>query len=256
VRHDHAGAPEVRVLAGAAAAADVLLGELRAVLARGGRPLVSFATGATFKAWFTALAAEFAAGRVQPTDFVGTHLDEYLGHTPDRRGGMVHELVERCPPLGVMLAHGAFVPVPSDGGAIGIAAHESRLQRAGGVQLQLLGIGRNGHLAFNEPGTSFEAGFHATELAATTREDARPRFQPDEPPRGAVTAGLASILAARRIVLCAFGQAKAAAVRAMLQGPVDPSCPASVLRRHDNVLVLLDAEAASGLGVGAAAGGG
>lgn len=255
MRHDH-GQPEVRVLAGAAAATDVLLGELRGALASGGRPLVSFATGNTFTAWFARLAAEFASGRLSPHDFVGTHLDEYLGHAPTQRGGMVHELTERCAGFGAMLARGTFLPVPGDGAAMSLAAHEARLSRAGGVQLQFLGIGRNGHLAFNEPGTPFEIGFHVTELAATTREDARARFAPDEPPTHAVTAGLASILAARRVVLCAFGAGKAAAVRAMLQGPVDPSCPASVLRRHDNVLVLLDAAAAAGVGDQHLAGGG
>jgi glucosamine-6-phosphate deaminase len=115
------------------------------------------------------------------------------------------------------------------------------------VHLQLLGIGRNGHLAFDEPGTAFESGFHVAELSATTREDARARFLPDEPPRRGCTAGIASILQGRRIVLCAFGRKKAAAVRAMLEGEIGPQCPASAIRRHANALVLLDAEAAAGL---------
>jgi len=129
-------------------------------------------------------------------------------------------------------------------------AHEQRLQRAGGVRLQFLGIGRNGHVAFNEPGTPFELDFHLTTLAATTRDDARARFAPDEPPRQAVTSGLATIAASQRLVLCAFGKAKADAVRAMLKGEVCPACPATALRAHRNLLVLLDREAAGGLGTG------
>ena len=242
--------PEVRIVAQADAAVPLLLGELRATVARGGPPLVSFATGGTYAAFLRALAGELQTGQA-PRGFLATHLDEYLAFPPARRGGMVHELATHCPALLEMLRSGAFFAVPHGDDAAQLRAHEERLQRVGGVQLQFLGIGRNGHVAFNEPGTPFELGFHVTTLAATTRDDARARFLPDEPPRQAVTAGLASIGAAQRIVLCAFGATKAAAVRAMLHGPVGPACPASALRRHPNLLVLLDHEAAKGLGHGA-----
>jgi glucosamine-6-phosphate deaminase len=248
-------APEVRVLANAEAAVPILLGELRAAIARAGgaRPLVSFATGGTFAAFLQALAAELDSGRVPRDAFAATHLDEYVGFPPDRSGGMVHELIARCPPLCDMLRRGMFLPVPHDGSDAALQAHAARLQRAGGVSLQFLGLGRNGHVAFNEPGTPFDSGFHRARLARTTRDDARPRFAPDEPPELAVTAGLATILAARRIVLCAFGRGKADAVRAMLCAPVGEACPASALRRHADALVLLDGAAAGALGGSAAA---
>lgn len=238
------GAPEVRVLPDAAAAVPILLAEVRRALAARPRPLLGFATGGTFRPFLQALAAELAAGRIAPTAMLATHLDEYLGFPPDRAGGMVHELGEHCPPLLAMLARGTFLPVPYVDDAAALRAHEARLQHAGGVDLQLLGIGRNGHLAFNEPGTPFDRGFHVAALAATTRADARPRFLPAEPPTHAVTSGLATILQARRLVLAAFGPAKAPAVRAMLHGDETPACPASVLRRHGDVLVLLDRAAA------------
>ena len=239
--------PEVRVLPSADAAVPVLLDEVRRAIERQPRPLVSFATGSTFTAFLRALAKEIREGRIPSTDFVGTHLDEFMAFEPDRRGGMVHELTLRCPPLRDMLARGSFLPVPNHGAEGSMRAHEDRLQRAGGIALQFLGIGRNGHVGFNEPGTSFDTGFHVTTLADTTRADAKQRFVPDEPPRRAITAGIRSILAARRIVLCAWGSPKADAVRAMLQGDVSPACPASAVRKHDDVLVLLDPEAASGL---------
>ncbi len=238
---------QLRTLPAAADAVPLLLDEIRRTIADVVRPLIGFATGGTYTAMLSALAGELDGGRVDVGAFLATHLDEYLGFPPDRRGGMVHELAEACPPLSRMLAAGTFFPVPHDGGAAGLAAHAERLARAGGVQLQFLGIGRNGHLAFNEPGTPFESGFHVTKLAETTRDDARQRFAPEEPPRHAVTSGLATILAARRLVLCAFGPAKAAAVAAMLQGPETTACPASVLRRHPDVLLLLDRAAAAGL---------
>lgn len=235
---------EVRVLATADQAVPLLLGELRAAIARQRRPLLGFATGRTFTAFIAALAGAIADGSVRSEAFAATHLDEYVGFPPERSGGMVHELCAACPPFADMLRAGTFLPVPCVDEPAAIAAHAERLQRAGGVALQLLGIGRNGHLAFNEPGTPFATGFHTAILAATTRDDARPRFAPAEPPLRAVTSGPATILAARRLVLCAFGAAKAAAVRAMLHGDVSPACPASVLRLHANVLVLLDPAAA------------
>lgn len=239
----------------AAEGAELALQELRLLLERerGRRPLVSFATGATYAPLLRRLAEEIGGGAVRTDAFLATHLDEYLGFAPDRRGGMVHELGQHCPPLLAMLRQGSFLPVPCDGAAASLGQHEARLRRAGGVRLQFLGIGRNGHLAFNEPGTAFDLGFHVTELAATTRDDARARFLPDEPPTRAATAGIASILAAERLVLLAFGRGKAPAVRAMLQGEVGPACPASALRRHANALVVLDPEAAAELG-GAAGG--
>ena len=239
--------PEVRVLPSADAAVPVLLAEVRNVLAHGTRPLISFATGGTFGAFFRALSAELQQGSLKGADFLATHLDEFMAYEPQRRGGMVHELTLRCPPLREMLARETFLPVPCHGAEGSMRAHEQRLAKAGGIKLQFLGIGRNGHIAFNEPGTSFDCGFHVTTLAETTRIDAKSRFVPDEPPRRAVTAGMASILGAERIVLCAFGAQKADAVRAMLEGEVSPACPASALRQHDNALVLLDPEAASSL---------
>ncbi len=248
-----ANLPEVRILPNAAAALPLLLDEVRALL-RQPTPLLGFATGGTFTAFLQALAVELQQGRIAADALRATHLDEYLGFAPDRAGGMVHELGTNCPALLAMLARGTFFPVPHDGTPASLRAHDERLQRAGGVQLQLLGIGRNGHLAFNEPGTPFDRGFHVTTLAATTREDARARFAPQEPPTQAVTSGIATILQARRLVLCAFGAAKALAVRAMLRGGIDPACPASVVRRHGSALVLLDREAARELDGSVAAG--
>ncbi|HZN41610.1 MAG TPA: 6-phosphogluconolactonase [Planctomycetota bacterium] len=234
---------EVRVLT-CEAAVPVLLDEFRQALGR--RGVISFATGNTFAPFLRALAVELQAGRIA-TDFLATHLDEYLGFGPQQRGGMVHELCTACPPLGSMLARGAFLPVPSDGAEASLKAHAAKIASAGGVALQFLGIGRNGHLAFNEPGTPFDRGLHVARLAETTRDDARWRFLPGEPPTHAVTSGIATILDAKRIVLCAFGRAKADALRAMLHGEGGAVCPASALRGHARVLVLIDRDAQSGI---------
>lgn len=258
---DQQAKTEVRVLASADSAVALLLDEVCAVVQANGsdaanRPLVSFATGGTFTAFFRALDQEMQSGRIDANEFLGTHLDEYMGFEPNRAGGMVHELVLRCPAFRDMLARGSFLPVPCHGAEGSLRAHEERLERAGGIKLQFLGIGRNGHVAFNEPGASFDEGYHVTMLAESTRADAKSRFVPDQPPRRAVTAGVKSILSADRIVLCAFGSGKASAVRDMLHGDISPNCPASALRRHPNVLVLLDPAAASNLDADAIAGAG
>jgi len=237
--------PEVRVVQDAAAGAELALAELRRFVESHAPGVVSFATGSTFEPMLRQLALELTSGRLP--SFVATHLDEYLGFAADTPGGMLHELESRCPPLSAMRRRGALLPVPSVGDAPSLQAHTAALQRQGGIGLQFLGIGRNGHLAFVEPGTPFELGFHLAALAASTREDARARFHPDEPPTHGVTAGIATILAAARIVLCAYGAQKAGACRAMLAGEPGPQCPASAIRQHGNALVLLDAAAAAAL---------
>lgn len=230
----------VRVLDRATASVDLLLEEIRGVLAAYEQPLISFATGATYTRMLEALALEMREGRVDPQAFHATHLDEYLHFPSDRQGGMVHELVSACPPLEQMIEQGSFLPVPHDGSADALADHEQALAGLGGVRLQLLGIGRNGHLAFNEPGTAPDSRFHVTRLTAVTRRDAAGRFGDDEVPERAASAGLASIMMAERLVLCAFGDNKAPAVAAMLEGDIGPDCPASLVRTHPNAIVLLD----------------
>lgn len=238
---------DVRTFATASEANAAALAELTREVRTQQEPVICFATGSTYAPIYAAIDAAVATGALELQKVIATHLDEYLEHEPETENGMVHEIVTRCPPLARLLARGRFWAVPSSGDPQLLRGHEARLATIGGISLVFLGIGRNGHIAFNEPGTPFEVGFHRTKLAETTREDARSRFAPKEPPREAVTAGLRTILGARRIVLVATGAGKAQAVRAMLEGPVTVSCPASALRQHGAVTVLLDAAAASAL---------
>lgn len=114
------------------------------------------------------------------------------------------------------------------------------------VDLQLLGIGTNGHIAFNEPVTDFTLTTHVENLVAATI-DANSRFfaTRDEVPTTAFTMGIKSIMQAKEILLIASGTSKAAAIKAMLEGPVVEDCPASILQNHPNVIVIVDEEAAS-----------
>jgi glucosamine-6-phosphate deaminase len=174
-------------------------------------------------------------------DFSRVHvvaLDEYVG-VPEGHPASFAAYVanEIAGPLGIPPGQ---VAVPQGSGA----GLEERIAGLGGVDLQLLGIGRNGHLAFNEPGSPLDSRTRVVALSPTTRADNAEKAG-TELPTHAVTQGLGTILEARELVLLATGTAKAAAVAAALTGPVSSSCPASVVQRHRRVTVVLDAAAAA-----------
>ncbi|MDN6901054.1 glucosamine-6-phosphate deaminase [Oenococcus sicerae] len=114
------------------------------------------------------------------------------------------------------------------------------------IDLQILGIGQNGHIGFNEPGTSFKSTSHLVSLTENTIQ-ANSRFfaSIDQVPKQALSMGIASIMSAKKILIAAFGINKAQAVQAFIQGPVTEKVPASILQNHPNVTVLLDTAAAS-----------
>lgn len=111
--------------------------------------------------------------------------------------------------------------------------------------IQLLGLGSDGHIGFNEPGSPFKGHTHVVELEESTiRDNARLFARIEDVPRRAITMGIADVMQAKSILLLANGANKAAAVKAMIQGEVDENCPASILQRHNNVTVIIDKEAA------------
>ena len=125
---------------------------------------------------------------------------------------------------------------------------EDGVRRWGGVDVQLLGIGRNGHLGFNEPGSPFGSRTRVARLSETTRADNARYFpRPEDVPTHCLTQGLGTILEASRLVLVASGSHKASAVAAAIEGPVTEDCPASVLQRHEQATVIVDLAAAAGL---------
>lgn len=122
--------------------------------------------------------------------------------------------------------------------------YEQAIQAAGGIDLQILGIGTDGHIGFNEPEDTFSKTSHKTPLTQSTIDSNQKYFGEVPMPRSAVTMGIGSIMAAKRIVLVATGDAKAEAVKAMVNGPVDPHCPASILQEHKDTVIFLDKAAA------------
>lgn len=124
--------------------------------------------------------------------------------------------------------------------------YEKEIQECGGIDLQLLGLGTNGHIGFNEPGTSFDSRTHVVNLLEETI-DANARFfsGKEEVPTKAVTMGIQTIMEARQIALLAYGSKKAAPIRDAVNGPITESMPASLLQNHADVTLYLDEEAAA-----------
>jgi glucosamine-6-phosphate deaminase len=176
------------------------------------------------------------------------NLDEYLDLLPDHPGSLARWMRERVfEPLGIPSAN-RHVPAVDPGGA----AYERSIREAGGIDLLILGIGRNGHIGFNEPGSPRESRTREVRLHVWTREDAASVFGgiADVPDR-AITMGIATILEARRIRVLAFGSRKAPIVRRALEGSIDAEVPASFLRGHPDLRIWLDPDAAAELGPGA-----
>ena len=125
-------------------------------------------------------------------------------------------------------------------------AYEAAIAKAGGIDLQFMGIGRNGHIGFNEPADAYPDCTSNIELTESTI-DANKRFfdSADEVPRKAISMGVGTIMRARKTLLIATGADKAEAVRTLVKGPISPKLPASALRMHANAVIVLDAAAAS-----------
>ena len=126
------------------------------------------------------------------------------------------------------------------------ARYDAAIREMGGIDLQFLGIGRNGHIGFNEPADTFVVQTQIVDLTEDTI-DANARFfdSMDQVPRQAVSMGIGAIMHARSIVLVALGENKAEAIKQMLYGDITPQLPASILRTHPDTVVILDREAAS-----------
>jgi glucosamine-6-phosphate deaminase len=196
------------------------------------------------------LVALYRSGEVDFSRATSFNLDEFLGLPPDDPGSF-RAYMERN-----LFQHVNFAPERIhcfDGSAERAEReclrYDARLAEAGGLDVALLGIGPNGHVAFNEPGESLQTASHRARLTRETRQVVAALFGDDvsRVPLAALTLGMGALLQARRVVLVAFGVQKAAAVTAMVRGPLTTHCPASFLQLHRDVEVWLDPASAKGL---------
>ena len=202
------------------------------------------ATGSTPLLLYAELVRLNKAGEVSFAKAKSFNLDEYVGldgtHDQSYRYFMDKNLFEH---IDIDMAK---TRVPSGINTEIAAEYDKEIEAAGGIDMQLLGIGNNGHIGFNEPGTPFGSITHVVELTESTRR-ANARFfaSIDEVPTHAVTMGIKTVMNAKKVILIATGAAKAPIVRDFIKGEVTPEVPASVLQLHPNVEVFLDHEAAS-----------
>ena len=238
---------EIVIVRDAQAAGELVVEAIRALIGRKADAVLGLATGSTPLAVYSALAAH--AGSIDLSQVSGFALDEYVGlpasHPESYRSVITREVVE---PIGldpdrVHVPDGREETIQTAG-----ADYERAIVAAGGIDLQILGVGTHGHIGFNEPGSSFASLTRVKTLTEQTRRDnARFFDSPDEVPRHCITQGLGTILRAEHLVLLAFGEGKADAVAASVEGPLAAMMPGSAIQLHPHATVVVDEAAASKL---------
>jgi len=177
------------------------------------------------------------------------NLDEYVGVPPEHHQSYHYFMQEHLFKHINIDPRNIHIPRGTAEDLVAICnSYEREIVECGGIDLQILGIGANGHIAFNEPGSSLGSRTRIKTLAGTTRE-ANARFfrSSAEVPKYAITMGVGTIMEAKEILLLATGSAKAAAIKAAVEGPITASCPASMVQLHRRVFVVVDREAAAEL---------
>ena len=207
--------------------------------------VLGLATGSTPVGMYKELIQMYNEGRVDFSHVKTVNLDEYAGLNGDNdqsyRYFMEHNLFSHVDidPARTHVPDGACPDA-----AAACAAYEQSIAEAGGLGLQLLGLGHNGHVGFNEPAPEFPKETHCVELTESTiNANSRLFDSIDDVPREAYTMGIGTIMAAKEILVVANGSDKADIVRRAFFGPVTPEVPASILQFHPNVTVVVDKEA-------------
>ena len=209
-------------------------------------PVIGLATGASPLATYRLLIEDHRAGRVSMAGANAVLLDEYVGLPPNHpetyRAFIRRHFTDHID----LLPDRLFGPdVWAEDLAAACERYERLISDLGGVDLQLLGIGSDGHIGFNEPGSSLGSRTRIKTLTSQTRADNAPSFaSAEEVPHHVVTQGLATIGDARHVVLVACGAGKAAPIAHAVEGPLTARCPASVLQLHPHATVVLDEAAA------------
>ena len=209
--------------------------------------ILGFATGSSPVTTYKNIIQSYNDGIVDFSKVTTFNLDEYCGLDHDHPCGYYYFMQDNLFKSINVPTENIHVPSGiSDDVDLECRQYDESIDKAGGIDIQLLGIGHNGHIAFNEPTNTFVFGTHKVALTQDTIE-ANTRFfnSIDEVPKFAVSMGIGSIMKARKIVLVANGKNKAQAVYDMVNGDVNPLVPASVLRFHHDVVILLDEDAAS-----------
>lgn len=209
--------------------------------------VLGLATGSSPVGTYQQLIEWYKKGDVDFSQVRTVNLDEYVGLTPDHDQSYAYFMRDNLfNHVNIDLANTNIPDGTNPDGAAECARYDKVIQDLGGIDLQLLGLGVNGHIGFNEPADHFSCGTQQIELTQSTR-DANKRFftSIDEVPTHARTMGVRDILQAKRVVMVASGENKAQAVKAAFFGPITPMMPASILQYHPDFTLVADEAALS-----------
>ena len=217
----------------------------------GEHAVLGLATGSTPTGVYDELVRMHREDGLSFRNVITFNLDEYWPLQPDRLQSYVRFMREHLFDFVDIPARNIHIPdgaIPRDRVSAFCESYERAIAHAGGIDIQLLGIGRTGHVGFNEPGSPRESRTRLITLDKVTRMDAASDFFGEwHVPRQAVTMGVGSILSARRIILVAFGEHKAAIIKRAVEGEISSSVAASFLQEHRNASIMLDSAAAAEL---------
>lgn len=220
-----------------------------ALLAKKPDAVLGLATGATPVEMYKALIADVAAGKISFKSVRTWNLDEYYGLSPEHEQSYRHFMdANLFGHVDVDRANTHVLDGLAEDWRREVSDYEAAIAAAGGIDLQVLGIGSDGHIAFNEPGSSLASRTRLVSLTPQTIADNARFFEKSaDVPRQALSMGVGSIMEARRVVLLAFGAGKAAAVKGAVEGGVSQFCTASALQMHPDCWFFCDEAAASAL---------
>ena len=219
---------------------------LRDIVVQKPTATLGLATGSTVLGLYANLCKMYADGEISFKKITTVNLDEYVGLDSDNIQSYAYFMrMHLFNHIDIDMAN-TFIP---SGVAADFAAecrrYDSLLTNLP-RDVQLLGLGSDGHIAFNEPGSPFDSRTRVVQLDdSTIKDNSRFFSRHEDVPRRAITVGIADIMSAKQLILLASGVNKAQAVRAMVQGEVNVHCPASILQRHPNATVIIDKQAAS-----------
>lgn len=204
--------------------------------------VLGLATGSTPLGAYEKLIEWHRNGDLDFSGITAFNLDEYKGLAPENDQSYRHYMIQNLFRHINISLENTFIPDGlAEDAARECVRYDEQISGSGGIDLQLLGLGNNGHIGFNEPGDAFSTGVHCVTLAQSTI-DANKRFfaREEDVPRQAYTVGIRAIMQAKKVVVAVSGAAKAEIVREAFFGPVTPQVPASILQLHDNVTLVGD----------------
>ncbi len=228
-------------------AADIIVNQIN----KNKGSVLGFATGASPVETYKRIIEKYEAGEVSLRHITTFNLDEYVGLDRENVNSYFYFMKDNLfGKTDVDFDKVNFLSGVEGDSEAECKRYWNKIKEAGGIDIQLLGIGTNGHIGFNEPGDKFADGPFVVKLTQSTIDSNKKYFEAvgDTMPEYAFTMGIGDIMRARKIILIATGESKAKAVKALVEGEVTPECPASILQLHSDVTVFLDKESASLLG--------